>query len=465
MGELKEIKMPLKIPFIGHLWLFLDNKTFSRIDEIAEKYDSLYQLVFPTTQFYVVYSNELTADVCDTKKFSKVVDSALDEIRALSGDGLFTARSDEKNWSLANQILKPAFSMKLMKNYIPVMDGIAREMNKNISSSGGQAIDVSGLMTAMTMETIGQCGFCAGFDSFQHAGDHPFVKAMIRSLSIAMVKSRLLPFHKKMKLFDNRKFNNDRKYMNQFVDQIIEQRQNTAAEHPDLLDRMLHDTNKDGEKLDHENIRYQLLTFLIAGHETTAGLLGFCLYLLSRNPQVLDKARLEVDQVFETIGDNPLALGNMSQFKYLSQVLKETQRLYPTAPGFLVASETDQVIGGKYMIPAGQTCYVHLYRLHRDPAVWGSNAEEFIPERFSHENADKIPTSAYRPFGNGKRSCTGQNFAVLESTITLAYILRDYLFKGDPNYRLQIEETMTIKPINFFLQFESRTRKKLTEVA
>ncbi len=141
--------------------------------------------------------------------------------------------------------------------------------------------------------------------------------------------------------------------------------------------------------LDDENIRYQLVTFLIAGHDTTSGLLSFAIYELLQHPDVLGRAREEADRV---LGSEPPQFEQLQNLVYIDQVLKETLRLWPPVPAFaLYPYEQETVIGGKYTVRSDQSLMVLTSMLHRDPAVWGTDPETFNPDHFSFENAQKLP--------------------------------------------------------------------------
>src|SRR5262245_170297 len=163
--------------------------------------------------------------------------------------------------------------------------------------------------------------------------------------------------------------------MNETVDRIIRERRESGEDlttKPDLLSYMLAGVDKKtGERLDDLNIRYQIITFLIAGHETTSGLLSFTLHFLLNHPAVLARAYQEVDRV---LGPDPAVrptYGQVKQLVYVSQVLKESLRLWPTAPAFALYPYEDTVIGGKYQMGRGYQITVIVPMLHRDKTVWG----------------------------------------------------------------------------------------------
>ena len=224
----------------------------------------------------------------------------------------------------------------------------------------------------------------------------------------------------------------------------------------DLLDLMLNSTHPStGRRLDPVNIRQQVITFIVAGHETTSGALSFALYYLTQNPEVLARAKAEVDALWGR-SDNPApAYGDVAKLRYLRAVLDEALRLWPTAPGYLRVARKDTVLGGRYRIKKGQWLLVVLPLLQRDPRVW-PDPEKFDPDRFAPGQM-KGRAHAYKPFGTGQRACIGRQFALHESVLTLALILHRYDLTAENDYRLKISESITLKPRGFRLRLAKRT--------
>ncbi len=175
----------------------------------------------------------------------------------------------------------------------------------------------------------------------------------------------------KLLLRKRRSYEDDLALMREVADALIAERKRDpdAAQKKDLLGLMLQGRDPvTGEGLSDENIRYQLITFLIAGHETTSGMLSFATYFLIKNPQVLLKARAEVDAA---LGEEMPRLEHMGRLRYIEQVLMESLRIWPTAPAFQLRAREDTVIGGRHAIGRRDTLMVLTPMLHRDPEVWG----------------------------------------------------------------------------------------------
>ena len=401
---------------------------------------------------------DLVTELNDETKFGKHVGMGIENLRALAGDGLFTAHTHEPNWRLAHDILQPAFSAEAMRRYHSVMLDVARELVARWDAASGP-VDVAADMTRLTLETIGLAGFGYRFGSFERSEPHPFVTAMIRALRYAQLQNVKLPFVRRAFAGTAEQNQADIATMTNLVDEVIEERRRSGEESRDLLGLMLSEGHPmTGERLDPVNIRNQAITFVVAGHETTSGALSFALYYLTRHPELLAKARAEVDAVW---GDREPAFGDVAKLRYVRRCLDEAMRLWPTAPGYSREAHEDVVLGGKYRMREGDWVIVPLPLVHRDPAVW-PDPERFDPDRFEPAAVKKRPAQAYKPFGTGERACIGRQFALHEAVLALGMVLQRYDFEVDPSYELKIVESLTLKPSGFTLRPRVRTREPLT---
>ncbi|MGH3340152.1 MAG: cytochrome P450, partial [Propionibacteriaceae bacterium] len=247
------------------------------------------------------------------------------------------------------------------------------------------------------------------------------------------------------------------------VDEVMRKRRamGEAADNTDLLGRMLTGVDKQtGLTLPDENIRAQCLTFLIAGHETTSGLLSFAIYFLLEHPEYLDRAREEVDRVLG--GTLQPTFDQLHELRYVRQVLDEALRLWPTAAGFRRHAKEDTVIGGgRYAIPEDLGMMVLSPMLHRDKSIWGEDAEEFNPDHTRPERMSAIPPNAYKPFGTGQRACIGRQFALQEAVLVLGMLLQRFELIKDPSYRLHTRVTLTVKPADLYIQVRRRADRPM----
>jgi cytochrome P450/NADPH-cytochrome P450 reductase len=282
---------------------------------------------------------------------------------------------------------------------------------------------------------------------------------MVRNLERGQNATRELPIQKQLHFKEHEARDRDINLMVSIIDNIIAGRraEGGTKQHNDLLDSMLNGVDKEtGLKLDDINIRAQCNTFLVAGHETTSGLLSFAVYYLTKHPGVAARAYEEVDRVLGSdLGVMP-TYAQTHRLPYISQILNETLRLNPTAPIFSRQPLEETVIGGKYHLDKGEGMSILLGALHRDKSVWGDNAEEFDPDHFSPENEAKLPPNSFKPFGTGIRACIGRQFALQEATLVLGMLLQRFEFVDSENYQLQTKQALTIKPSEFHLGIKPR---------
>ncbi|CAM5275847.1 bifunctional cytochrome P450/NADPH--P450 reductase 1 [Streptomyces spiroverticillatus] len=407
----------------------------------------------------VVGGLDLVAELADETRFRKNVHQDLVEIRQIAGDGLFTAYAHEPNWQKAHDILMPAFSLGAMRGYHATMLGVARSLiAKWDRMAGSSPVDVPADMTRLTFDTIGLCGFGYDFESFRSEKAHPFVDAMGRALAFTQTKSESLPGTEIFRWKQAERFRADAALMTDLVDEVIRQRRASGdTSTDDLLGRMLHTRDAvTGEPLDDLNIRHQVITFLIAGHETTSGALSFALHYLTKHPEVLARAQAEVDALWGDTDTPSPSYGDVGKLTYLRQVLNESLRLWPTAPAFAVEPLEDTVIGGTYPVRKGETLLVLTPALHRD-AAWGENVELFDPERFAPEREAERPVHLFKPFGSGERACIGRQFALHEATLLLGLIVHRYRLIDHADYQLKLHQSLTIKPDGLTLGLARRT--------
>ena len=458
-NALHPIPNPAGKPLIGNMLTVDSDMPLQSLMRLTRDNGPIFWLNMMGTPLVVVSGADLVDELSDEKRFDKAVRGSLRRIRALAGDGLFTSDTQEPNWGKAHNILLPTFAQRAMAGYLPLMLDIAGQLcTKWERLNADDEIDVVHDMTALALDTIGICGFGYRFNSFYRRDYHPFIDALTRTLETCMVQ-RGLPFEKMMLRRRLDQLKQDVGFMNRLVDDIIRERRRGGGEQAinDLLNFMLAGVDRQtGESLSDENIRYQILTFLIAGHETTSGLLSFTIYFLVNNPDVLAKAYAEVDRVLGPDLSALPTIAQVNQLSYIQQILNEALRLWPTAPAIGLYPYKDEVIGGEYRLKAGTFVTLLTLMLHRDPKVWGPDPEKFDPENFSREAIAARPPNAFKPWGNGQRACIGRQFAMQEATLVLGMILQRFQLFDHKNYTLKIKESLSIKPDGFTIKVRPR---------
>jgi len=407
-------------------------------------------------EFVFVGGARYAADLADESRFAKHVGLGIAGLRPIAGDGLFTAHNDEPNWQLAHDVLAPGFSRDAMAAYHPMMLDVATRLTDrwDRAASAGTLVDVPGDMTKLTLETISRTGFGHDFGSFERSRPHPFVEAMVGTLSYAQ-RLNGLPFPA-LNRAAARRNETDMAYLNDTVDDLVRVRKASCGGDGDLLDRMLETAHPEtGERLSAENVRRQVITFLVAGHETTSGALSFALHYLSLHPEIAARARAEVDRVW---GDAKVpGYEQVARLRYVRRVLDETLRLWPTAPGFSREAREDTVLAGEHPMRKGAWALVLTPLLHRDPEAWGPDAERFDPDRFDAAAVRARPAHVFKPWGTGARACIGRQFALHEATLVLGLLLRRYELRADPGYELRVTERLTLMPEGLRLGLDRRT--------
>jgi cytochrome P450 / NADPH-cytochrome P450 reductase len=460
--ELAPIPQPPETPLLANSLAIDRNAPIQGLVRLAKQYGPIYQLKLRGKVTVVVSGFSLVNELCDQARFGKSVEGALLKVRAFGGNGLITADTADPDWSKAHNILLPNFSQRAMQSYHAIMLDIASQLvDKWARLNPDDEIDVTGDMTSLTLDTIGACGFDYRFNSFYREGNHPFVRAMVNALRTTMAHVWRLPLERFFRRRQDAAYQADIEFMNSMVDRIIRERRVGDDEGPpksDLLNSMLSGVDrKTGERLDDVNIRYQIITFLSAGHETTSGLLSFAINALINHPEVLARAYAEVDRVLGPDPSRKPAYAQVNQLSYITQILKETLRLWPTAPAFSVCSHEETVIGGKYLIKPAYQVRILLPALHRDRSVWGERAEVFDPDNFSPAAERDRPRNAWIPFGNGQRACIGRQFAMQEAALMLGMVLHRFKLVDHLRYKLKIKETLTYKTDGLRIKVRPRT--------
>lgn len=452
------IPQPKPLPGIGNLRDIDPSALSQSLVQLSHKYGPIYKLELGPNSLIVLNSYDFMDEVCDQIRFEKYISGPLFELQQSIGNGLFTADTQDPEWGIAHRVLMPTFGPAGIRGMYDGMLDIAEQMMVRWERFGSDhTIDAPDQFTRLTLDTIALCGFDYRFNSFYQNEMHPFVDSMFNVLEEASSRGNQPKIVTQVLRQRERQYWQNVAYMDQISEQIIAERRNDphAADKKDLLSRMLEAADpQTGRKLSDKNIRSQMITFLVAGHETTSSLLSFATYLMLENPRTLLKAHQEVDNV---LGRRTPTVNDLNDLPYIELIMKESLRLWPTAPVFGLHALEETMLGGKYLVAPDDHILISLGGLHRDPNVWGADAKDFRPERFMPAEFDRVPENAYKPFGNGMRACIGRPFALQEAHLALAMMLQRFdIMKADPSYKLKIKEALTIKPEGFYIRTKRR---------
>ncbi|KAI9925634.1 hypothetical protein ASPWEDRAFT_114246 [Aspergillus wentii DTO 134E9] len=448
---------PRGVPLLGNIYDIDSDVPLNSLELMAENYGSIYRLTTLGAPRTFISSHELVDEVCDESRFTKAVTAGLREIRNGIHDGLFTANyPGEENWAIAHRVLVPAFGPLSIRGMFDEMYDIATQLVMKWARLGPKTpLVVTDDFTRLTLDTIALCSMGTRFNSFYHDEMHPFVEAMVGLLQSSGDRARRPALLNNLPTSENTKYWNDITYLRNLSQELVDSRKNNPEDKKDLLNALILGRDpQTGQGMTEDSIIDNMITFLIAGHETTSGMLSFLFYYLLKTPHAYKKAQEEVDTV---IGRRKITVDDMSKLPYITAVMRETLRLRPTAPAIAFHAhpeknkESPVTLGnGKYVLNEDEPIVVLLGKMQRDPQVYGPDAEEFKPERMLDENFDKLPKNAWKPFGNGMRGCIGRPFAWQEALLVVAILLQNFNFQmDDPSYDLRLKQTLTIKPKDF----------------
>lgn len=363
------------------------------------------------------------------------------EIRRFLGDGLLTAQ--DETWLRQKRFVQPLFT-------VTRIDGQLEQMVSEISRSAvelaahvgtdGEEVDLSPVMTHLTLRVVGAVLFGADVDRLTALVDEhfPVVGRAVSSRGRSPIRLPLgLP------LRAHRRALGSQAALRGACLDIIAARRADPRSHDDLVARLI--AARDGEeRLSDEEVRDQILVFLLAGHETTSSSLTFALHLLGRHPDMQEAVRREVR---EALADgNPTASIVKSDLPLTTATIKEAMRLYPAAPLIGRNVVSDHEISGR-MVPAGSVAAVAPWAIHRRQDLW-PDPLHFDPSRFLGGADTQRHRYAWMPFGGGPRACIGQHFAMLEAVAALAMLLREFEFRApqDSEDHLEVRADITLRP-------------------
>ena len=433
-----------RLPVVGDiLAVSTANPTQSEF-ELSKELGPIYELKFGNQRFLVVTSGALAKQVNNEQLWVKRVAGPFLSMRKhLTGEGLLTAANSDPLWAHANQVLRPGFVPQAMRRYHQAMNQCVDDL-ADLWEKQTTPIDVSRDMSRLTLEVIGQAGFSTAIGALQPDYDYRFTDSLTRGLTNVSRSANDLPFAQW--IFRNRlaQFREDMTDLRAFAQQVVDKRHESGERSEDLLDMMLHGSD-DLDPLPDHNIVDQVLTFLAAGNDTTAGLLSFCFYYMSQQPELFDAVRSEVSEV---CGQDPIKFEDIARLKLTRRIVDETLRLWPVAPGYFRKATVDQELAGR-PIPRGTVVFVLTLGVHRDKTTWGEDAEAFDPTRWETIKTASNSNRVYKPFGTGPRACIGRMFALHEATLAVAGLSRKFTLNVDGSSELRVHEMLTLKPEGF----------------
>ena len=372
-----------------------------------------------------------------------------DELKLLLGQGLLTSKGE--TWMKQRRLAQPAFHKERLAYLVNimgdvVMDTVAlwKKQYKN-----GDEIDITFEMNKLALEIVSRTLFQADV-SKDEIDKLNYALSVVIEIGAKRIRDPFQP-PRWVPTKSNRESTKAVKTVHEIVSRVIEKRMNSTERFDDLLDMLVHTTDEEtGQRMSTFALLDEVLTIFIAGHETTANALAFTWYLLGSNPKEKEKLLAEIKLVS---AEKP-AIQQLRELRFHRMVIDESLRLYP--PAWIIGRQglaAEKL--GEYDLPAMCTFGIPVYVIQRSKLYW-KDPDDFIPERFSEENAANIPKFAYFPFGGGPRLCIGQMFAIYEMQIAMYVLWKHFDFELAENYKLEIEPLITLrtkKPIVMKIKF------------
>ncbi|WP_244226979.1 cytochrome P450 [Corallococcus aberystwythensis] len=357
----------------------------------------------------------------------------------ITGNGLLTSTGDF--WLRQRRLAQPAFHRQRIAGMAAGMVRQSQGMLQRweLAATNGTPVGINAEMMRLTLAIVGEALFGASVEAQAREVGAAFT-VISQQIAERFRTFRMLP--PVLPTRYDRAFRDARATLLGIVRSIIATRREHNEDHGDLLSMLMLARDEDtGEGMTDEQLGSEVMTMLLAGHETTATSLSWAWGLLSKHPEVEARLHAELDAV---LGGRTPTAEDVPKLGYTKQVVEETMRLYPAAVIFSRSVQEDDVIGG-FRIPKGSSVDVSPYVTQRHPDFW-EEPEAFRPERFAPEAAAKRHRFAYFPFSGGPRQCIGNSFAMMEAQLVLATVAQRYRLREAPGFTLEPDSHLTLRP-------------------
>ena len=404
----------------------------------ASRYGDASRVVIGPKNLYLFnnpeYAKHVLAD--NASNYHKGV--GLVQAKRAIGDGLLT--SDGELWRKQRKMIQPVFQAKRIAQQAGVVAAEATSLVERLRRyQGAGPVDIMQEMTGLTLGVLGHALLDADLSAYAGVG-HSFEavqdQAMFEMVTLGMVPM-WVPLPKQLRFRKARK--NLERVVNGLVADRLARTDDGAGD--DVMSRLIDSTRREPDPaVGKQRMRDELVTLLLAGHETTASTLSWTFYLLDKHPHVWQRLH---DEAVEVLSDRPPTYDDLHRLTYTSMAVEEVMRLYPPVWILPRLARDDDEIGG-YHVPAGADVLVCPYTMHRHPGLW-TDPERFDPERFHPSRTANRPGYAYIPFGAGPRSCVGNHLGMMEAVFVIASVVRQLRLATVPGYRVVPEPMLSLR--------------------
>jgi cytochrome P450 len=399
--------------------------SLERMIELFALHGDIYRVRVPARQShtYVIHHPDDVKRVLVSNHRNYTKGLGLDRVKILLGKGIMT--SEGELWTRQRYMMQPLFHRRVITQFAEVIGTANSQLLQRWEGleRRGEPVNLTDEMSALTLEIVLRAVFGRDLERMSaQLGGNPFEV-------VTREQERNLQFAFKFRS------------LTKLVAGLIERRRREPEEHFDYVAMLMGARDRDtGAPMSERQLIDEVLTLVVAGHETTASGLNWTWYLLSRHPEAEARLHAELDAAAE---ETAPSLAQMERLAYAQQVVNEALRLYP--PGWLLSRRTVQpdVLSG-YEIPAGTNVLLPLYLLHRHPRYW-QEPDRFLPERFAPEHEAERPRFAYMPFAAGPRHCIGETFALYEMLMHLHRIARHFRLIRLADQPIELEAQINLR--------------------
>jgi len=406
------------------------------VEQMQREYgDIVWSRFLYVPALFLYHPNEIESVLTvNAKSFRKAMTLRSNFFQRLVGNGLLTSEGEE--WKRQRRLSNPAFHRERVATYATTMVDYTKRMTAGWRD--GETHDMHRDMMRLTLEIVVRCLFSA---DVSHDVDQvgATLAAMVRPFAAQATLKWIL--NNRLPTPAHIRFHRLARKIDDVVYRIIAERRASGKDEGDLLSMLLTAHDQDGSGMDDQQLRDEVMTLFLAGHETTALTLAWAWYLLGQNPEAEKRLHAELDAV---LGDRDATFADLSRLKYTEQIVKESMRLYPPAYGLGREAIRDCEIGG-YHVPPGTQVFMFQWATHRDPRFFDEPLR-FKPERWTTAFESELPKYAYFPFGAGPRVCIGASFAMMEMILVLATIGQRFRLELDPRQPVEIYPAMSLRP-------------------
>jgi cytochrome P450 len=362
-----------------------------------------------------------------------------DAFKPIIGNGLLTSEGDF--WRRQRRLANPSFRHDKIHQFVPMFAEQAHALLEEWEryADRQEPVDISKEMMRLTFGVVGRALFSTDLE--RDAGE--VGKAITIALAEASRRAdEMIPLPLWLPTQSNRRYRSALQTLNDYVFHLIQERRQTKNRPFDLLTMLIEAVDDEtSESMSDAQLRDEVMTFLLAGHETTAIALTWTWYLLAEHPEANEKVRAECQ---EAVGSKNPQYQDLERLIYTRMVFHEAMRLYPPFP-FIArkALKADRICG--YEVPPGTTILISQFLTHRNPKVW-EHPERFEPERFTPKAMHARPPACYLPFGEGQRMCIGEGFATLEALAFFGLAMQRYRLERASSEPVELKEQVTLRP-------------------